>query len=50
MRRKKDRQPWPQPYKRLLLEVTIILVIWTVAQGDPHHILQTLVDLLSRLS
>jgi hypothetical protein len=49
-KKKKRRQPWQQPYQRLLIEVTIILVIWTVAQGDPHHIMQSLIHLLPSLS
>jgi hypothetical protein len=48
--RRKRRQPWQQPYQRLLIEVTIILVIWTVMQGDPHNILKSLLQLLSSLS
>jgi len=49
-KKKKPRQLWQQPYQRLLIEVTIILVIWTVAQGDPHHIIPSLLHLLSSLS
>lgn len=49
-RKNKRRQPWQQAYQRLLIEVLIILVIWTVAQGDPHHIMQSLLHLLFCLS
>ncbi len=44
------RQLWTDPYRRILIEVLIILTIWTIVQGDPHQMLQVLVHLLSRLS
>lgn len=44
--KKKKQQQWRQPYQRIIVEVTIILMIWTVMQGNPHHILEQLVQLL----
>jgi hypothetical protein len=44
------RQLWPDPYRQILIEVLIILTIWIIVQGDPHHILQVLMHVLSRLS
>jgi hypothetical protein len=32
--RGRHRQPWLPLYQRQLIEVTIILVLWIVAQGD----------------
>lgn len=50
MRKKKRRQPWQQLYRRLLIEVTIILMARNATQqGDLHQILQSLLHLLSRL-
>lgn len=49
MRRKgKRRQHWLEPYKRTLIEVLIILVIWKVVQGDPHTI-SSLIRLIGKI-
>ncbi len=50
MRKRSRRQLWHDPHSRILIEVLIILTIWTIVQGDPHHNLQVLMHLLSRLS
>lgn len=44
--KKKDQQQWKQPYQRIIIEVTVILMICTVMQGNPHHSLEQLIQLL----
>ena len=51
MRRKnKRRQLWSEQNKRILIEVTIILMIWSIIQSDPYHLMPVLTRLLAHLS
>lgn len=44
--KKKNHQQWKQPYQRIIIEVTVILMIWTVMHGNPNHSLEQLIQLL----
>jgi hypothetical protein len=51
MRKKnRRRQLWPEQHKRIFIEVTIILMIWSIIQSDPYHLMPVLAHLLAHLS
>ena len=50
LKKKVCRQLWTYPYKRLLIELAIILMISSIVQDDPHHIIPAIVYMLGRLS